>query len=126
MYCIVNIEWFRCIDVYQVSLTSPLSQWFEIQRSTAQAERQKKLRYPIRPTDDVLEAMKGLQKQKQLNEWNDAKDNKDNSNFDSNSIILLNNSRSYKQYFIGPKGQFHNNVYMFASVEFYTWTSLRT
>ena len=47
---------------------------FELQRSTAHAKRQKKLRQP-RPADDVTKVTKGLQEIRQLIEWEDPKTN---------------------------------------------------
>ena len=49
-------------------------------------QRQKKLRYPTRPGEDVVRTTKGLQERTQQFEWDDGETwNKDNYNFYSNS-----------------------------------------
>ena len=44
----------------------------QLQRSTAQAGRQNKLRHPTRFAEDVVRTTKGLQERTQLTEWDDG------------------------------------------------------
>ena len=59
------------VEVSSVVRIGPLTV-VRVQRSTPQAGRQKKLRHPKRPTEDIVKTTKDLQERTQLIKWDDS------------------------------------------------------